>query len=424
MLVAFVPLLSFGFRSRLGRTNPGRLLLIMLLAMTFLKSGMRLFEIVERNVAQPPEWDFQSFWLYGRVAAEGLNLYDPAQHGAVVALLSPSETFVDEIVRVGFWYSPPTAFLFLPLGWMDLQTAALVWAVANLGLFLVTMVLVWKVLLPQTGFIGLGLTVAMGLAFPSTYLNLNHFQTSFFSLLCTVLFLKDRSRSRAGVWLALGFLVKPVFGLLGLYPLIRRQWGMLGAMAATLGMAYGVSLAYFGPTTFWSYWMHNPALRLPAEYFGEVGNISLYAFLWRLLHSFSNGQFITTVTFAAVALVMVLLTAWLIYQAQEREPMWALLATLAVALSLYPNTSAHYCLMLLPVICYWLVRETLNDEANPREALVVVGCLILICWGLGYNDGWSNWGVVALALTWLLAMAMGLRDTVGRPTPAAVAMAG
>lgn len=199
---------------------------------------------------------------------------------------------------------------------------------------------------------------------------------------------------------------------------------MLAAMAVTLGVAYGVSLAYFGPTTFWSYWMHNPALRLPAQYFGEVGNISLYASFWRLFHSFSNGQLITGAVFVAVALAMLAFTAWLVQHAQESAGMWALLATMAVALLLYPNTSAHYCLMLLPLICHLLGRETLGEQVDRREARVVVGCLILICWGLGYNDGWSNWGAVALALTWLLAMAMGLRDTVGRPTPAAVAMAG
>ena len=91
-----------------------------------------------------PKWDFISFYLFSKVGLSKLNFYDPYIFMRFFKNLNlqpkVDNGFVPEIVNVGFWYPPPSMFIFLPLGIFNLKTSYIIWQ-SLIILFLITDIL-------------------------------------------------------------------------------------------------------------------------------------------------------------------------------------------------------------------------------------------------------------------------------------------
>jgi hypothetical protein len=255
-----------------------------LLGMT-ITFGLLLALRMYRNVLDPSEWDFQSFWLFGQVAAAKYNLYDPRHYTQIATSLglSPSREFVVEIVNVGFVYPPPTAFLFLPLSWFESMSAALLaWYVVQGLMLIATIYLSWSIFLRGSGKLGLLLAATTLLALWPTWRTVSDAQTNFAMLSVVLLFWRDRHSPRAGVWLVVGTVIKPFVAGLSLYLLLRKNWkALLAAVAATIAVTI-VTVLGFGSETFVSYFTAGPTSRVPEWVYTEGVNQSLLATVLRL----------------------------------------------------------------------------------------------------------------------------------------------
>ncbi len=144
----------------------------LLVAVTILYSFRSVYVMYFRNVPNPPVWDFQCFWLNGRVGAEGLNFYDSQNYYAVAdRYLEPGDWFAKEILDSAFLYPPPAMFLFVPLGWFTMQTAMLLWNTVQLGFAVLSIWLLWRIFFKNDGVEGLMFVAAMMASFFATHLN-------------------------------------------------------------------------------------------------------------------------------------------------------------------------------------------------------------------------------------------------------------
>jgi hypothetical protein len=198
-----LPVILLGYHYRQRLTASRRALLVGLMLGIIFFTSVDGFRVVRSNSSHPPEWDFSVFWLSGRVAAQGMNFYEPEHYQEAARPLHPSKEFTEEILSVGFWYPPPSIFLFVPLGWFEIHTAILLWYIMNGSILVLAILLLWKIFLSQDGLVGLVLTMTLVLMLPSTRNNIQYAQTNFITLLTLLLFWRDRTRFRGGIWLAL-----------------------------------------------------------------------------------------------------------------------------------------------------------------------------------------------------------------------------
>lgn len=402
LLVVGVPLLLLALDAQ-GRLRPMRRALTLGLAAGFL-ALLALFvaRIVWFSVVNPPEWDFLGFWLNGRVAAAGLNYYDPALATQLAAPYHPSAEFQREILDVGFWYPPPSIFLFLPLGLMTLHTAAAVWYAAMIAVLGVNVFLLWRGFLPGTRTFGLVVTAALALGIFGTRSTFDFAQDNFLTLLALLLFWRGRDRFWGGIALAFGMLVKPFLGGLLLYLLLRRRWRPVVGAAAGLAASAVVTLAAYGWAPFASYMDPAHYRRLPPWVYTEESNQSLLATVLRLSPGGApvGPSPMTQPVFVGLAVLLTGVTAWGIWRSRESRDDWAVAAALLLALLIYPASQMFYCvLLLIPFLLVWSDRRVVPGGA--RAVALSVGVL----YGLMDYRGGRFVFVATLAL-WVAAMAL------------------
>lgn len=359
--------------------------------------GISTAQMIRGWIAQPPEWDYFTFWLDGRVASQGLNFYDAANYQRIAQPFYLDREFTQEIVDVGFRYPPQTMFLFVPLGWFSVSTSALLWYGFEGLVLLLDIFLLWKIFFDGRNLSNLALIAALVLLFPPTIFNLRDAQTNSLLLLTLLMFWHERKLPRSGIWLALGIIVKPYLALLLIYVLVLRQWRMFIWSLGTLAVVSLLSMFTFGFQTFVSYFTANPVAKLPSWYFSELANGSLYAILWRAF----GGSALVEPIFIVVALVLTGLTAWLVNRLGVGRSEWALSAILALALLIYPNTGTSYCIVLLAsFLLLWTNREKLPGGTWSVAAFAASEALLL-----NYQYGASNFVFVAILLNWLTLIA-------------------
>src|SRR4029078_6970752 len=79
--------------------------------------------------------------------------------------MNPSKEFMAELY---LFQTPPTLFIFAPLGWFDIHTAYLLWYLVQSAMIILDVILLWKIFQPDSGLIGLALTAALVVMLRST----------------------------------------------------------------------------------------------------------------------------------------------------------------------------------------------------------------------------------------------------------------
>lgn len=327
----------------------------------FAISNLRL---VLRNYQNPPRWDFQAFWLDGRVASQSGNLYDSDTYQEEAVAVDVDEFFQREVVDTGFKYPPPTALLFFPLGLFGLQTASLLWHGVLVLSIVVNIILLWRYFFPERTWHSLLFTSATVLAIPALSQTMSLGQTMFFSLILTILLLADLDKLRGGIWLALGVFIKPFFAVLGLYYLVRRQWKPIIAVIITGLVALFLSGIVFGFDTLSLYFTDNPNSQVPDYLYTQTVNQSLLATYLRT----SGVEFVDTSpvflpAFILIAGILTVITAVVAYLLPEKERLWGFYLILVLGLLVYPATLYFYSLVLLPLI-FFLWQQRLSLPGN------------------------------------------------------------
>jgi hypothetical protein len=249
-------------------------------------------------------------------------------------------------------------------------------------------------------------TFALVLMFPPIIHNIRFAQLNFIVLLMLLLFWRDRQQMRSGIWLGIAIIIKPFMALLFLYLFVNRKWRVIISTLLTIALTSLLSLIVFGPTTFFDFFISNSVTRLPAWYFAELGNGSLYAIIWRLITRYLGGGSLGLVQpiFISTSVILIAFTGWLVYRLDSTYDEWALAITLSLALLLYPNVGSNYCVVLMaPLLLLWANRKVLLGGIWSVSAFITLESVLL-----GYNGGWSNFVFISIALSWLVFSALGL----------------
>lgn len=373
-----------------------------LLALAVVGGGIALGRTIWRTMTVPPAWDVQAFWAYGHAAALGLNPYLPASfHAFPLPGPLPSD-FIPEVIDVGCVYPPPSLLFIAPMGLLPVPAAAVVWVGAWVLCLVACVVLLWRTFFASRGGRGLALAAALTCLWPGTIATFQLGQTNFLALLFVLAAWRTRERSVSAVYIAGAALVKPVYHILWLYPLLRARWRTLAVGAGVIAALCVASVGAFGVDTFVTYFRDSPLKRNPAAVFAEPGNASLLGAILRLTHYAPAGyapdnRLTSNPLFLAATAVVLVVTVWTVLRApRTQEGGEHTLATLIPAgLLIYPATGANYSVVLLAPLCYLWSRHAAN-----RAIALGVAVLIALLYPITRYHG-GSYAVVATALVWV-----------------------
>jgi Glycosyltransferase family 87 len=355
--------LAVGQRGRLPQAVRSRLQWIVLGVVVSAVAGCLLAML--RNLAYPTpgsgrsEWDFLAFWIDGRVAASGLDFYDPSSYRALALPCEPSARFRRSIIDVGFRYPPVTMLLFAPLSWFGYSTAYALWDGATLLAIAVCAWVIQGLWFQDYGRWGVVLALLLLLVMRASLATVDLGQSNFLVLLAALLALRNAGRFRGGVYLGLGMMVKPLLAALVLPLLLGRRWRPLMGVAAAIATGAAATAIAFGPGIFSSYAATLPS-QMPYSSYVETVRQSLLAAVLRATGTeYGRHSPLANPLFLAAAAVLLSVAVWatLRDRMQQRFPL-AYGSWVALAMLLYPGTLYHYALfLLLPYLALWGERR-------------------------------------------------------------------
>ncbi len=316
------------------------------------KGIWRVVMMAASNTRHPPDWDFQIFWIDGVMAARGLNFYDSALATQLAAPFHPSLGFAQAALAAPFLYPPPSIFWFVPLGWMDIHKAALVWYIIQFACLIGSILVLSLTFLKTLSAINIAFTTALLLMVHATFWNVADAQTVFLLLLFVSLAFRHRNKPWGGAWLALAILVKPFVVVVLLYPLLRRNWRSLAASTATLLAATIATFIIFGPKVFASY-AAIPFQALPMSMYTEIDNQSLLAWILRITHSATR----LPPGYVILAGLSGILLLWRLVTTGKGSGAAGFTLILTFGLLLYPASLRSYTvLLILPILVLYNAR--------------------------------------------------------------------
>jgi hypothetical protein len=410
LVVILIPPLLLGYHFREQMSQVLRTALVGLLVTVCVVFGIHNVRLMTANVQSPLEWDFKCFWLYSHVATQGYNLYEVEHYPAVVESLDLTydQEFEDQVIKAGFPFPPPMIFLFIPLTLFPTINAAYVaWYVFISLMFAIGIYLVWRNFLKNDGWIGLALVAALAFIAYPVVLTVLLGQTLFIMLVLVMLFWQSRERWDGGVW---RIIVKQVLAGLALYALLRRKVRpLVGALITFVGLMALTALAYGAPMVI-KYFTSNPVTRRPNYVYTELPNQSLLAEILRAIQFDFSASPLFQPFFVASALLLLVLTSWLIFQLEDKDDDLAFVLTLPLSLLLYPATLNHYSLLLLiPVVVLWKRREEFFGGVWGLVAYITV-LYSLLGFQTGYVAFYAN------LLSWLVLALFSMTKIFPKPT--------
>ncbi len=351
-----------------------------------------LVAIAAREIMRPPLWDFKVFWMVGRICAAGNNIYDVASYRPFANILNPANDmeFNTIALKIGMPYPPPAVSLFCPLGHVaNLQTAMLLWYSVVFIAIIASIIALWRQFLRAEGIAGLIVAAVLVIVLPGTTMTVGFGQLNFFALLLLVLVWREQIAWRAGAWLAPLLVLRPLTLLFAVYYLMRRQWSALLALALSSVLLFVLSVPLIGLNGLAAYVHQNPTQRYPEIYFR--GWESLYKIMLSFSHSY-DGYFSLSAhpLFVGICALLMAGAAYVCAVAAPDRRMMCLSMLLALGLFLYPNTGAHYSVLLLvPLLSIWRERKALGLRDATLIAFLSLQYLLL-----SFRDGTLTTGAV------------------------------
>lgn len=367
-----------------------------LLALMSISILLEIAHAIQFNLTRPKDWDFLGFWVIARAAFLGLDFYVPENLQSISLPFPPAPEFIEEVLNIGAQYPPPMMLLLLPLGAFEYFVSYSIWyCVCGALLLLITYLLRKTFFQEQALWSSLLFCLGMLLCLRSTLSTFSFGQTNFLVLLSLVLFWLYRDRSWGGWSLAVGACVKPIVGLVLLYPLIKFHWRtLLGFISASIAV-YGVTAVIFGPGLCLEYFTLDIPSRMPRDVYTQGVNQSLLATVLRLTGD--NYPLLTPIyhpLFLALAFALGAATTWVVYSSRQKHSDHALSLVILLALLIYPATWEHYTIsLILPLLYLWKNREKIFlGETLSLIFLVLVYALI------AYRNG--KFAFLGIALPW------------------------
>ncbi len=335
-----------------------------------------------------PQWDFISFYLFGKVGISKENFYDPHVfmnfYNELNLRAKVDVGFIPEIVNVGFWYPPPSMFLFLPLGMFDLKTGYLIWQ-TFIVLFLIADVFLlakyYRVNISKiyNKNITIYFSLILILLFPSITSAITYSQTISVFLFFLILLIQHLNNWKAGTFLAILVMIKPLAIILLLYFIIYKKWKIIQSFAIMGLIILIISFAFFGYSAFANYFISPPTSRIPDNLFYEDTIESLNGILLRLqlrFFGYANFKSAKILTFV-LSILITIITIFSSKNLARKAGIFSFLVFLPMMLLIYPNTQDFYIPILLPALLYLLIQKRFRHN-------IFNIMLLFVLYGIGY----------------------------------------
>ena len=330
-----------------------------------------------------PAWDFPGFYIFSKVGMSGASFYDPNAFSQIFSHLHLGNIvgggFIDEIVNVGFWYPPPSMFLFLPLGLFDIQSAYIIWQSILIAFLVIDVLLLVKYYQFQNNGgvdknISLLFLLSLILFFPGFISSINISQTIFIFLFLLILLIQNLENWKAGMFLALLIIIKPLAAIFALYFLIFKKWKIFISFILSGSVIVLLTIVFFGFDSFITFFKSPPTIRIPSQVFYESTNQSLNGVLLRLqLKFFGLVQFSTIkVIDYSISFLMLLSTIFCSLHLSKKDKKLAFMIFVPMALLIYPNTLTSYTIILLPVMLYLFNKNYFKNTAYNVFAILIL----------------------------------------------------
>ncbi len=307
------------------------------------------------NFQKPHEWDFLSWYVYGSVAANDLNFYEPTSNQAVINTLSipysPTKDFIANIVNVGFMYTPPSMFIYLPLGYFSYSGAHILWVCFNVLCILFCLYLLWKIFLPSNSIVPICMVLFFFFLHKGTRWTLGVEQNTIILLLLILLIFKDLESKKVGLWIALGIIVKPIMMIFLGYLLIKKNWKGISIVFSALIILFGIAGLFFGWDVLGSFFSRNPNVDIPITNYVEIVNCSLLATILRFTnYDLNSHPPLFNPLFLIIGGIIFFVSLFIIYLNKNDNEKWVLVYLISLALLIYPATQQFYTILLMPLV--------------------------------------------------------------------------
>ena len=325
------------------------------------------------------EWDFLAFYVYGKAGADGLAFYDPASFTHILAAIhmpyAVTSEFNASIIQVGFCYPPTTMLMLAPIGFLDLNTANIVWRIFVLSFLVIDMILLYRIFrISESRWFQVMLVVALTMTLPGSSTTVALSQTNFFLLFFILLIYKEPDNWKAGMFLALAIIVKPIAAVWFLYFLINRKWKPILSFAVTGVLIVGISIVWFGFDNFLTFFTSPPTSRIPGAVYTETINQSMNAVFSRISMQIGMDSLFSQVNkiVIVISLILVIFTCIASYKLVKTNPKASFLIFLPLSLLIYPGCLMHYAVLLMPLFFFIITQRD-----NTRLLFFLVFMLIL-----------------------------------------------
>ena len=296
----------------------------------------------------PHEWDFSCFYLYGSVAAQGMDFYNPSNFAQVVDMnILPhaiSDEFRREVMEVGCPYPPPTIYFFLPLGYFSYETALILWKIFHSVIALASVYLVKSIFFQGSSLKGYAIAAILLFFSIPSFDTIRFSQTVYLLLFFLLLTYKLRENYGGGIFLSLAIFVKPFAVILLLWFLISRKWKAFKGFVIGCIVIFTGTLILTGIEPFFEYIINNPAHRQPLWLFTEPTNQSVLATFLRYLPEntgLASGFYYGVTAFVVVITLLVLTRVR--RNENYSDLSWVIL--LSAMLLIYPSGQLFYNLV-------------------------------------------------------------------------------
>lgn len=353
---------------------------------------------------------FPAYYTAARLVLDGewdVRVYDDAWFGERVLELT------DGRMSERFSMNPPTtALILLPLAWLDLTRARIVWQLLNLALLLATLWLLASSLRVPVS-VGSILFGAFVFVFPPLLENFRVGQVYVLLLFMFALVLWSETHGRAylgGVALGVALSFKPGGIPLLLLLIVRQRWR---AVLAALGMTIALAAASFGVfgTAGWFAFVRRASEYTTAPLAAHVAYQSVPNFFQHLLArstEFNPTPLLDAPSLAPMLTLIISVTTlgWTLWLARRAELALAFGAVTTLSVLLSPLASEyHYTLLLLPLA---VMAAQLATSHTRIDLVWFAAILLLLCVPINWNaprwndPAWALFAYPRLYGGWLL----------------------
>jgi hypothetical protein len=353
--------------------------------------------LLARDLQGPPvTWDFMAFYFDAHVARYGGSLYDPAEYHAAVARLDGilgalgvvlDDVFMQEAVDTGYKNPPFTAFVIYPMTFLPMGASHVAWRIAMAASVLLLVVLLSRHISRQFQPIGkltfwdyLAFTLLIALSIRGTTATIGYGQTSALVAVFLFLALAAGERSRAGLWAALGIIVKPVAAIMFPVFFVLRGWKRLFTAIGVLLAAIAASAMLFGVDDWASYLRQEYVERSPAWIFYQDNTTSLLAEImrWKGVEDYPWTSPGLMELFYGISFTLLGLASLIAFRYGRSHPMLSASLLITIGLIVYPGTQLSYGVMTavpLAVVLPELWARRQDVTINVVVLCAVIGLL-------------------------------------------------